>query len=76
MNDTTQPIRQELFIMGDITREGDLLAHIDAAILDAARMDWLDRELACPLKLHDGRSLNLSDKGLRHVIDAAMKGAK
>ena len=49
-------------------------ARLDAAELDSKLLDWLDRELACPLTLHDGRYLNLGDKGVRQVISEAMKG--
>ena len=52
----------------------DMLARLDAAELDSMLLDWLDRELACPLTLHDGRYLNLGDKGVRQVISEAMKG--
>ena len=51
----------------------ELLAVVDALKKDKERLDWLDRELACPLSLHDGRYINLSESGLRDVIDAAMK---
>ena len=52
----------------------DMLARLDAVELDSKLLDWLDRELACPLTLHDGRYLNLGDKSVRHVIKEAMKG--
>ena len=51
-----------------------LLARLDAVELDSKLLDWLDRELACPLTLHDGRYLNLGDKSVRQVISEAMKG--
>ena len=51
-----------------------MLARLDAAELDSKLLDWLDRELACPLTLHDGRYLNLGDKSVRQVISEAMKG--
>ena len=54
----------------------ELVAQLDAARLDAGRLDWLDREIGCPLVLHDCRCINLSDLGLRHVIDAAMAQEK
>ena len=52
----------------------ELLARLDAVELDSMLLDWLDRELACPLTLHDGRYLNLGDKSVRQVISEAMKG--
>ena len=51
-----------------------LLARLDAVELDSKLLDWLDRELACPLTLYDGRYLNLGDKSVRQVISEAMKG--
>ena len=49
---------------------------IDALRKDADRVDWLDNEIACPIGLQSGKYLNLSDKDLRHVLDAAMVQAK
>ena len=62
----------------DIAKQGasmnELLARLDAAELDSMLLDWLDRELACPLTLHDGRYLNIASKSVRQVISEAMKG--
>ena len=49
-----------------------LIAELDSLRKDAGRLDWLDSEMDSPLSLFDGRYINLSEKGLRYVIDAAM----
>ena len=67
-----QPAKPEP--IGYSTAMTAVLARLDAVELDSKLLDWLDRELACPLTLHDGRYLNLGDKGVRQVISEAMKG--
>ena len=70
--DVMQTVRPFLMACNP-TNIAELLAVVKALQKDKERLDWLDRELACPLSLHDGRYINLSESGLRDVIDAAMK---
>ena len=51
-------------------------AKIDVLQKDADRLDWIDREIACPIGLKSGKHLNLSEKSLRHVLDAAIAQSK
>ena len=67
-----QPAKPEP--IGYSTAMTAVLARLDAAELDSMLLDWLDRELACPLTLHDGRYLNIASKSVRQVISEAMKG--
>lgn len=57
-------------------RIAELEAENSLLRVDAARLDWLERNLTCSLELHSGAILELHNHSLKFVLDAAMKQEK